>query len=73
VAASKVAYWSEQFAVHGSRPAWEAANALLVDIRRVRPDFPSGDDRAADVAHHVRMCSLLTRAAHAFTGRPPAR
>ena len=73
VAASKLAYWAEQFAAHGSQPAWTAANALLMDIRRVRPDVPSGDDRAADVAHHARMCSLLTRAADAFTGRPPAR
>ena len=73
VATSKVAYWAEQFAARGGQPAWDAANALLVDVQRAQPGYPTPDQRHDDFAHHVRVCALMALAAHVFTRRPPAR
>ncbi len=37
---------------------------LYESARRTRPDWPSDDDRRADLEAHLRMKALLQRAAH---------
>ena len=69
VAASKVAYWADQFRQHGWLPAWSAADALLLDMRRSRPEYPTESERALDFSAHVTLRGRLDRAADAFTGR----
>jgi len=68
-AASKAHYWALRYRLEGSRPAWEASAALLAQLRRHRPDFPTPRDREADLQHHLRLRALLDRAAHAFAIR----
>jgi hypothetical protein len=69
VAASKTAYWADRFRREGWLRAWNAADALLLDMRRVRPDYPDEDERTLDRSSHLRMRELLDRAADAFTRR----
>ena len=69
IAVSKASYWAERFQREGWRPAWDAADALLFDVRRTQPDFPTDSDRDRDFAHHLTLRAALDRAAHAITGR----
>jgi hypothetical protein len=69
VSASKLAYWARRFREEGWAPAWDAANALLVDMRRARPDYPSEEDLARDLATHVTARQRLDRIADALTRR----
>lgn len=73
VAANKTSYWADRFRAQGHQPAWDAANALLADMRRVRLDYPTTDSRADDLHAHVRVCTALTRAAHALACRATPR
>jgi hypothetical protein len=72
-AAAKRAYWRERYATGDWKSAWDAAQALLVHVRAVRPDFPSARDRALDLAHHMSLRERLDQAAHAFARHRPAR
>ena len=69
MAAAKRAYWAGRFQREGLRATVEASRALLAEIRHVRPDYPTEDERRADMAGHVRLRMLLDRAAHAFARR----
>lgn len=69
VSESKLAYWAGRFRDGGWAPAWTAANGLLLDMRRARPDYPSAADRDVDLAAHVQVRERLDRIADAFTGR----
>ena len=69
VAASKAAYGVEQFQRAVWRPAWNAADALLLDIRRTQPGFPAERDRAGDYASHLKLRAALDCAAHAIARR----
>ena len=69
VAASKTAYWAERFRREGWRPAWDAADGLLADMRVVRPDYPDDEERALDFAAHTALRGRLDRAADAFAHR----
>ena len=69
IAASKAAYWAEQFQREGWRPAWNAADALLLDIRRTQPGFPAERDRDSDYANHLKLRAALDCAAHAIARR----
>lgn len=69
VAASKMTYWAERFQREGWRPAWDAADALLADMRAARPDYPDDEERALDFAAHLALRGRLDRAADAFTRR----
>jgi hypothetical protein len=69
VQASKSAYWADRFRQDGWRPAWTAADALWIDVRRVQPDYPSADDRDRDLADHLKLRADLDRAASAFARR----
>lgn len=65
IAASKRAYWAERHRQDGPQATWNASQALLTEMRLIRPGYPAGEDRSADFATHVRLRSLLDRAAHA--------
>ena len=69
IADSKAMYWAERFINDGWRPAWDAANALLVDMRRTRPDYPTDRDREIDFSDHLKLRARLDCAAHAFARR----
>ena len=68
-ATAKRAYWAGRYQREGLRATVEASRALLAAIRHVRPDYPTENERRADLAGHVRLQMLLDRAAHAFTRR----
>ena len=69
VQASKAAYWAEQFRDHGWRPAWMAADALWLDVRRAQPHYPSAEDRDRDLADHLKLRADLDKAASIFARR----
>jgi hypothetical protein len=69
VAASKTAYWAERFRRDGWQPAWQASDALLLDMRRIRPDYPNERERAIDFAAHLALRDKLDRTAGAFFRR----
>lgn len=69
VAASKLAYWAGRFRDDGWLPAWNAADALLRDVRRACPGYPTEAERALDFAAHVTLRDRLDRAADALTRR----
>ncbi|HWB18247.1 MAG TPA: hypothetical protein VG538_17720 [Vicinamibacterales bacterium] len=69
VVASKTAYWAERFQREGWQPAWEAAQVLRAEMRRVRPDYPNERERALDFAAHLALRDKLDRAASAFSRR----
>jgi hypothetical protein len=46
-----------------------AARALYEHMRRLRPEWPSEAERAADLAHHVEQKRWIDRAARAFAAR----
>jgi hypothetical protein len=68
-AASKRAYWADRYRREGSHATLEASQALLAEMRHVRPDYPTSEDRRVDLASHVRLRVLLDRAAHGFAAR----
>ena len=66
---SKSAYWVDRFRQDGWRPAWMAADALWLDVRRAQPDYPTAVDRDRDLADHLTLRANLDRAARAFARR----
>jgi hypothetical protein len=46
-----------------------AGHALLEHARRLAPDFPGADSRAADLEHHVHVKNLIDRVSRALGGR----
>jgi hypothetical protein len=68
-ASNKRDYWVEQFRLHGAGPARTASTTLLLHMRTVQPDYPSGAHRAEDLAGHRLLRQRLDRAAHAFPRR----
>jgi hypothetical protein len=69
VAASKTRYWADRFRDEGWAPAWHASNALLLDVRRARADYPSDDERERDRAAHLQLRRRLDRVVDAFARR----
>ena len=65
VADAKAAWWASADPDVRVR----AAHALWEHARRVRPDWPTADDRAADLDHHVHLKRLLDRAGRALADR----
>ena len=69
IAAAKRTYWADRYRREGAEATMAASQALLREMRELRPDFPTSDDRCTDLDAHVRLKALLERAAHAFTRR----
>jgi hypothetical protein len=52
---------------------WRTAAALREAVVRANPGWPTKESRQEDLAHHLALRSLLSRAAHAFRNRRRAR
>jgi hypothetical protein len=64
-AEAKHRYWVEEVARRGPLATFEAAQALWVHMRMLRPDWPSDEERRLDLAHHVELKRALERVADA--------
>jgi len=69
VAREKAHYWAERIERLGPAEGMRAAELLREHVRAVRPEWPTPDDRAADLAAHVHLCALLSRASRALSPR----
>jgi hypothetical protein len=65
----KRAYHARRYREHGAGPGVALAQGLWMHARRVRPDWPTAQDRADDLAHHIALKARLDRAADAFSRR----
>jgi hypothetical protein len=63
VAAHKRAYWARAVQERNGLAAFEAAQALWIQMRQVRPDWPTAAERREDLARHVALKRALDRAA----------
>ena len=63
-------HWAREVAERGSLATFEASQALWEHVRCLRPDWPTPEERRADLAHHVALKRALDLAAGAF--RSPA-
>lgn len=59
-------HWARERAERGPLATFEAAQALLIHMRRVRPDWPTEVDRQADLADHLALKRALDRTAGVF-------
>ena len=66
---AKLEYWADRFQREGGGPARRASTMLLEHARRLGMSPLNKADRAADLAHHERLCELLDCAGPAFTSR----
>lgn len=66
VEALKREHWASQFRDRGPTAGLRAGDMLREYASRARPDWPTEQDRADDLAHHVTLKRLLAAAAHAF-------
>jgi hypothetical protein len=66
VEASKRDHWASEFARRGPEASFQASQALWVHMRALRPDWPSVEERRADLAHHVEFKRAIDRAAGIF-------
>ncbi len=69
VSDSDAAHWVAEFAERGPSATVDASRTLWEHARRTRPDWPTADDSARDLADLLRFTRLLDRAAHAFAHR----
>jgi hypothetical protein len=66
LAALEQDHWARQLDARGPLATLEASQALWAHMRRVRPDWPTAEDRRDDSAHHVALKQAIDRAAGAF-------
>jgi hypothetical protein len=64
--ALKQEHWAREVAERGRLATFEASQALWAHMRRVRPDWPSPEERREDLAHHIALKRAIDRAAGAF-------
>jgi urease accessory protein UreF len=69
VADSDREYWAQRFAATGGMETFRIGQQLFEHARRLRPEWPTNQERADDLAHHVELVGKLARAAHAFRRR----
>ncbi len=58
---AKARYWAERKASRGVAEAIAAADELRKQVQAARPDWPSDEERAEDLASHQRVAELLSR------------
>jgi hypothetical protein len=63
-------HWARELVERGPLATFQASQMLWEYMRRVRPDWPSPDERRADLAHHVALKRALDLAAGAFRSTP---
>ncbi len=59
-------HWAREVAERGRLATFEASQVLWEHMRRLRPDWPSPEERREDLAHHVALKRAIDRAAGAF-------
>jgi hypothetical protein len=62
-------HWARRFAEEGPSATIAASRAIWAHLRAVRPEWPTPEDREADLRDHVRLKALLDRAADALARR----
>lgn len=65
----KRGYWAERYAVEGPEATLAASAAMWEHLRQLCPSWPTPEDRAEDLRHHLDFIDKLRRAAHVFTDR----
>lgn len=60
--APKSAYWTERKRSRGVADAIRVADELRRQAQALRPDWPSDEERAADLACHQPVAEILARA-----------
>jgi hypothetical protein len=63
-------HWARETARRGPQATFEASLALWEHMRRLRPEWPSPEDRREDLKHHLRLKRAIDRAADAFHALP---
>ncbi|MBK6518096.1 MAG: hypothetical protein IPM79_30425 [Polyangiaceae bacterium] len=61
LAESKEAYWLERKRAEGPAAGVRAAEALLAQVRRARPDWPSEAEREEDRRMHLFVAEVTAR------------
>lgn len=56
---AKDAYWAEVTRLRGPLEALRVADELRRQVQQLRPDWPSAEDRAADLDAHLRLSERL--------------
>jgi hypothetical protein len=59
-------HWAREVAERGAVATFEASQGLWEHMRRLRPEWPSLEDRRADLAHYVALKRTVDLAAGAF-------
>lgn len=59
-------HWAREVAERGLLATLEVSQALWEHVRGLRPDWPTPEERRADLVHHVALRRALDRAAGAF-------
>ncbi len=62
-------HWAFVRRSDGPEANLRAARTLYEHMRRLRPEWPTEAERAADLAHHVALKRWIDRAARAFPPR----
>ncbi len=66
----KLAFWVQEYEQRGPAATLEAAARMFEYARVVRPDFPTEDDLAEDLAHQVAFKQKLMAIARALPHVP---
>jgi hypothetical protein len=69
VEAAKHGYWTERLRREGPEALLRAVEGLRRTLRSVRPGWPSEEERALDLAHHIELKRRLDAARDLFTDR----
>lgn len=62
VAASKEDYWADRKRRLGPGEGLRIGDELRRQVLAVRPEYPTAEDRAEDIACHARVAEMLRRA-----------
>lgn len=63
LAGLKAGYWGDRRRERGAAEGLRAADELRKHMRNLRSDWPSPEERDADLATHVRVGEMLRRVA----------
>lgn len=63
VADSDREYWAQRFDAAGGMETFRIGQQLFEHARRLCPEWPTNQERADDLAHHVEIAGKLARAA----------
>lgn len=59
----KQEHWARELTARGPEATIAASVALFEHMRLVRPEWPTPDDRRADLEHHIALKRAIDRAA----------